>query len=278
MTFLDKADATEGQNGQRGARRSHSRAGAVTGPSLGGVLDRLLEEETLYFEGISGTRAGAANAVVLADGFAAGGREAARQALRAYWRRVADLWSRGPFKPSLVAGENADFGLENSPGFRFIEPMTHFASPYQLNPFNYNPFRDMLAEAIDFERVRRQTAVKLFICATDVETAKVKVFSGRELRVDHVLASTCLPLLMQAVEIDGNYYWDGMYSGNPAIYPLVYECESRDIILVHITPAERPGVPTTSPAIMNRMQEISSNTSLIREMRIHACDRGRGVY
>ena len=158
--------------------------------------------------------------------------------------------------------------------------MTHFASPYQLNPFNINPFRDMLAEAIDFERVRRQTALKLFICATDVKTAKVKIFTGKELGVQHVLASTCLPLLMQAVEIDGSYYWDGMYSGNPAIYPLVYECNSRDILLVHITPAERPGVPTTSPAIMNRMQEISSNTSLIREMRMIASynkliDQGR---
>ena len=100
--------------------------------------------------------------------------------------------------------------------------------------------RDMLAEAIDFERVRRQTALKLFICATDVQTAKVKIFAGKELRVDHVLASTCLPLLMQAVEIDGDYYWDGMYSGNPAIYPLVYECELRDILLVHITPPSAP--------------------------------------
>ena len=273
MTFLDKADEAEGRNDQKEVRRVLNLAlqgGGSHGAFAWGVLDRLLEEESLYFEGVSGTSAGAANAVVLADGFAAGGREAARRALRGYWQRVADLWSRGPFKPSLGAGGNTDFGLENSPGFRFVEPMTHFASPYQLNPFNYNPFRDMLAEAIDFERVRRQTALKLFICATDVQTAKVKVFSGKELRVDHVLASTCLPLLMQAVEVDGNYYWDGMYSGNPAIYPLVYECESRDILLVHITPAERPGVPTTSPAIMNRMQEISSNTSLIREMRMIA--------
>jgi len=273
MTFLDKADEAEGRNDQKEVRRVLNLAlqgGGSHGAFAWGVLDRLLEEESLYFEGVSGTSAGAANAVVLADGFAAGGREAARRALRAYWQRVADVWSRGPFKPPLSAGGHTDFGLENSPGFRFIEPMTHFASPYQLNPFNYNPFRDMLAEAIDFERVRRQTALKLFICATDVQTAKVKVFSGKELRVDHVLASTCLPLLMQAVEVDGNYYWDGMYSGNPAIYPLVYECESRDILLVHITPAERPGVPTTSPAIMNRMQEISSNTSLIREMRMIA--------
>ena len=220
MTFLDKADEAEGRNDQKEVRRVLNLAlqgGGSHGAFAWGVLDRLLEEESLYFEGISGTSAGAANAVVLADGFAAGGREAARQALRGYWQRVADLWSRGPFKPSLSAGGNTDFGLENSPGFRFVEPMTHFASPYQLNPFNYNPFRDMLADAIDFERVRRQTTLKPFICATDVQTAKVKVFSGKELRVDHVLASTCLPLLMQAVEVDGNYYWDGMYSGNPAI-------------------------------------------------------------
>jgi len=208
MTFLDKVDEAEGQNDQKGARRVLNLAlqgGGSHGAFAWGVLDRLLEQESLYFEGISGTSAGAANAVVLADGFAAGGREAARQALRAYWQRVCDLWSRGPFKPSLIAGEYSDFGLENSPGFRFIEPITHFASPYQLNPFNYNPFRHMLADAIDFERVRRQTALKLFICATDVETAKVKVFTGKELSADHVLASTCLPLLMQAVEIDGNY-------------------------------------------------------------------------
>jgi NTE family protein len=179
--------------------------GGSHGAFAWGVLDRLLEEETLQFEGISGTSAGAANAVVLADGFAAGGREGARDALRGYWQRVSDLWSRGPFKPPSIGGKNSDFGLENSPGFRFIEPMTHFASPYQLNPFNFNPFRDMLAEAIDFERVRRQTALKLFICATDVQTAKVKIFAGNELRVDHVLASTCLPLLMQAVEIDGDW-------------------------------------------------------------------------
>ena len=104
---------------------------------------------------------------------------------------------------------------------------------------------------------------KLFLCAADVQTAKVKIFPGKELRVEHVLASTCLPLLMQSIEVDGEYYWDGSYAGNPAIYPLVYDCDSRDILIVHITPSERPGVPTTSPAIMNRMQEISFNTSLL---------------
>jgi NTE family protein len=244
--------------------------GGSHGAFTWGVLDRLLEEEALHFEGITGTSAGAVNAVVLADGLAAGGREGARNALRAYWQKVSALIARGIFRPSLIDKGGPDFGLEHSPGFRFFEPMIYFASPYQTNPFNHNPFRDLLAEAINFERVRQQTEVKLFLCATNVQTAKVKIFAGKELRVEHVLASTCLPLLMQAVEVDGEYYWDGSYAGNPAIFPLVYDCDSRDILMVHITPAERPGVPTTSPAIMNRMQEISFNTALIREMRMIA--------
>jgi NTE family protein len=184
--------------------------------------------------------------------------------LRLYWQKVSEISSRGIFKTDKA---NSDFGLENSPGFLFVESLTFFASPYQMNPFNYNPVKDLLAEAINFERVRQQRAVKLFICATNVQTAKAKIFAGKDLGVEHVLASACLPLMMHAVEVDGEFYWDGSYAGNPAIFPLVYDCEARDIIMVHITPAERPGVPTTSPAIMNRTQEISFNTSLIREMR-----------
>jgi NTE family protein len=241
--------------------------GGSHGAFTWGVLDRLLEEKNLEFEGITGTSAGAVNAVVLADGLAAGGREGAREALRVYWQKVSALSSRGLFAPSVIDKANPDFGLEHSPGFIFFEPMSYFASPYQMNPFNYNPFRDLLTEAINYERVRQQTAVKLFICATNVETAKVKIFNGKDIDVDHLLASTCLPLLMQAIEIDREYYWDGSYAGNPAIFPLVYECDTHDILMVHITPSERPGVPTTSTAIMNRMQEISFNTALIREMR-----------
>ena len=241
--------------------------GGSHGAFTWGVLDRLLEEESIGFEGITGTSAGAVNAVVLADGLAAGGRQGARDALRVYWQKVSELSSGGVFTPSWIDKENPKFGLEHSPGFMFLEPMTYFASPYQLNPLNYNPFKKLLAEAIDYERVRRQTAIKLFICATNVETAKIKIFEGKELVAEHLLASTCLPLLMQSVEIDGAYYWDGSYTANPAIYPVIYNCDSRDILLVHLTPSERPGVPTTSPAIMNRMQEISFNSALIREMR-----------
>ncbi|MGO9331700.1 MAG: patatin-like phospholipase family protein [Steroidobacteraceae bacterium] len=241
--------------------------GGSHGAFTWGALDRLLEDGRLEFDGITGTSAGAVNAVVLVDGLAAAGRQGARDALRAYWKKVPDIASSGIFKPSPLDKANPDFGLEHSPGYVFMESLTHFASPYQMNPFNYNPLKDLLAETINFERVRQCRAVKLFICATNVETAKVKVFTGSELRVEHVLASPCLPLMMQAVEVDGQCYWDGSYSGNPALFPLLYNCQARDILMVHITPAERPGVPKTSPAIMNRMQEISFNTSLIREMR-----------
>jgi NTE family protein len=241
--------------------------GGSHGAFTWGVLDRLLEEPRLKFDGVTATSAGAFNAVALADGLAAGGREGARKTLRNYWKKVADISARGIFAPSPWDKTDPDHGLKHSPGYLFMESLTYFASPYQINPFNFNPLKDLLAETIDFKRVREQKLVKLFISATNVETAKVKVFHGYELDVDHVLASTCLPLMMQAVPIGDACYWDGSFTGNPAIFPLVYECDTPDIMMVHITPAERPGVPKTSPSIMNRMQEISFNVSLIREMR-----------
>jgi NTE family protein len=232
-----------------------------------GVLDRLLEDNRLTFEAITGSSAGAVNAVIAADGLAAGGREGARRALRVFWQKLSESSSSGVFKASLLDQANPSHGLEHSPGYVFMEALTYFASPYQLNPFNINPFKTLIEQHVDFERVRSQRTIKLFLSATNVRTAKVKVFHTPELTVNHVLAATCLPLMMHAVELDGEYYWDGGYAGNPAIFPIVYECESRDILLVHTTPADRPDVPRTSPAIMNRMQEISFNTALIREMR-----------
>jgi NTE family protein len=241
--------------------------GGTHGAFTWGVLDRLLAEERLSVEGITASSAGAVNAVVLADGLAAGGRDGARKALRTFWQKLSEDASRSVFRPSLIDQMSSTRGLDHSPGYVFMEALAYFASPYQLNPFNFNPLKKLFEECVDFERVRRQDAIKLFLSATDVRTAKVKVFPGKELRAEHVLASTCLPLMMQAVEVDGEYYWDGGYAGNPAIFPLVYECETPDIVLVHLTPAERPEIPTSSPAIMNRMQEISFNTALIREMR-----------
>jgi NTE family protein len=241
--------------------------GGSHGAFTWGVLDRLLEDEHLLFEGVTASSAGAVNAVVLADGLASGGPEGAREALRRFWRKMSAAATYGIFQPSFIDRTNSDFGLNYSPGYIFMEALSYYASPYQFNPFNYNPFKALLEQVIDFERVRKQRKVKLFISATNVETAKVKIFPGEEVRAEHVLASACLPLLMHAVEIDGEHYWDGGFAGNPAIFPLYQRCESRDIVMVHITPSERPGIPKTSRSIMNRMQEISFNASHIREMR-----------
>jgi NTE family protein len=271
MDLVEKEAGAAGSHAEQVADQKTINLALQGGGSHGaftwGVLDRLLEEERLCFEGISATSAGAINAVVLADGLAAGGRTEARNALRRYWKKVSDAATSGIFRPSPFDRANPDYGLEHSPGYRFMESLSYFASPYQMNPLNFNPLKDLLLEVIDFERVREQQAVKLFLSATNVETAKVKIFEGKDLDADRVLASACLPLMMQAVRIAGKYYWDGSFTGNPAIFPLLFNCDSPDIMMIHITPADRPGVPTTSPSIMNRMQEISFNTSLIREMR-----------
>ncbi len=247
-----------------------------------GVLDRLLEDERLMFDGISATSAGAVNAVVLASGLAAGGREGAKSALDKYWRRLSEMTSTGIFQPSLLDQISGNFGLDLSPGFMFVDALSHFFSPYELNPIKYNPFKDLLDEVVDFELLRQQTLTKLFLCATNVRSGKVKIFTSDELRSEHVVASSCQPIMMHAVEIDGEFYWDGGFMGNPAIFPVIYACEARDIVLVHLTPTERPGTPMTGTAIYSRMQEVAFNSSLMREMRAIAfvtdlIDSGRMV-
>jgi NTE family protein len=232
-----------------------------------GVLDRLLEDERICFDGISATSAGAVNAVVLACGLAAGGREKAKTALQKYWQRLSEMTSGGIFQPSVLDQMSGNFGLDLSPGFMFVDALSHFFSPYELNPIKYNPFKELLDEVVDFELVRRQKLVKLFLCATNVRTGKVKIFGSDELTADHVVASSCQPIMMHAVEIEGEFYWDGGFMGNPAIFPVIYACEARDIVLVHLTPTDRPETPMTATAIYSRMQEIAFNSSLMREMR-----------
>jgi NTE family protein len=241
--------------------------GGSHGAFTWGVLDRLLEDERLAFEGIAASSAGAVNAIVLAHGLTVGGRQEARATLRRFWKRMSEMTSHGLMQPSLLDRMSGKFGLEHSPGYLMMDALSYFTSPYLYNPLDYNPLRIVLKEMIDFERLRREAAVKLFLCATNVRSGKVKVFKADEIGPDHVLASTCLPLLMHAVKIDGEVYWDGGFSGNPVVFPLVYECATRDVVMVHLTPAERPEIPFTSHAIMNRMQEIGFNAALIREMR-----------
>jgi NTE family protein len=241
--------------------------GGTHGAFTWGVLDRLLEDDQWIFDGITATSAGAINAALLAYGLSVGGREAAREVLALFWRRVSAMMACSILQPSILDKVSGNFGLDYSPGYLFLSILCQFLSPYQLNPLNINPLKCLLEELIDFRCIRRQTAIKLFLCATNIRTGKLKMFHGRALTSNHVVASSCLPFLMHAVEIDGERYWDGGFIGNPAFFPLIYECIARDIILVHVTPGRRADFPITANAIVNRMQEVSVNSSLMREMR-----------
>lgn len=242
--------------------------GGAHGAFTWGVLDRLLEEKDLAFEGLSATSAGAMNAAVFAYGLAIDGREGARKALTGYWERVSKAARLGPLQPTPFDRMVGDHRLSWSPIFSMIGLVTRMLSPYQFNPANYNPLRNVVEQSIDFDVLQRPDCpVKLFLSATNVRTGKVKIFSGKEISLDAVMASACLPTMFQAVEIDGETYWDGGYMGNPAIFPLIYDCKSADVVVVHINPLFRDEVPRSADDILNRINEISFNSSLMREMR-----------
>lgn len=232
-----------------------------------GVLDRLLEEESLAFDGVSATSAGAMNAALLAYGLSSGGREGAKTALANFWRKIANSARLSPLQPTLIDRMMHNHSLELSPAFMMMDIMTRVFSPYETNPYNYNPLRKALEAVVDFEKLRAESPVKLFLSATNVRQGKVRVFKNEEITADAVLASACLPFMFQAVEIEGEPYWDGGYMGNPALFPLIYECESRDIVVIHINPIMRSETPKTARDILNRINEISFNSSLMREMR-----------
>ena len=242
--------------------------GGSHGAFTWGVLDRLLEEKDLGFEGVSATSAGAMNAAVFAYGLAIGGREGARKALAGYWKRVSDAASLGPLQPSPFDRMLGDHMLNWSPAFSLMGFVTRVLSPYEFNPADYNPLRDIVEQSIDFDvLLHPDCPVKLFLSATNVRTGKVKVFAGQEICASAVMASACLPTMFHAVEIDGEAYWDGGYMGNPALFPLIYNCKSTDIVVVHINPLFRKEIPRAAADIMNRINEISFNSSLMREMR-----------
>jgi NTE family protein len=242
--------------------------GGAHGAFTWGVLDRLLDEKDLAFEGISATSAGAMNAAAFAYGLAVNGREGARKALAGYWERVSDAARLGPLRPNLIDRMLGDHKLTWSPVFSLIGFVTRVLSPYEFNPGDYNPLRDVVEQSIDFDVLKDPDCpVKLFLSATNVRTGKVKIFSGKELSAAAVMASACLPTMFHAVEIDGEAYWDGGYMGNPALFPLIYNCTSTDIVVVHINPLFRKDIPRAASDISNRVNEISFNSSLMREMR-----------
>lgn len=272
MASSDSANDNGSQNGQKDGQKNGQKAGQKNGKRNGkprpislalqgggahgaytwGVLDRLSEEESLAIEAISATSAGAMNAAAYAAGLVENGPAGARAALERLWRQVSDAGS--------------GFGAFGSAGLAFASAVQSFASPYDLNPFNVNPLRRLVEREVDFEKVRA-ASLKLFVSATNVETSKVRVFSGDEITADAVLASACLPQTFRAVEIAGQAYWDGGYMGNPSLFPLIYSGAPQDVLLVMLNPLARPGTPRRASEIQERLNEISFNASLIGELR-----------
>ena len=268
--------------------------GGSHGAFTWGVLDRLLDAEPRVFSGASGASAGALNAAVLATGLAQGGRPGAQAALRAFWMDVAaqgacfGRWAQLPHLahlqqlphlpqvpqvlqvPHLPGADLARYNFDSNPYFAaFYNASNLFLrafSPYQFNPLGDNPLRAVLQRHVKLQALR-EGELKLFITATAVRTGQPRVFRRADLSVDALLASACLPQMFRAVEIDGEPYWDGGYSGNPAIWPLTYNTAALDVLLVKINPLVRPDLPDTPEEIADRVNEITFNAGLISEMR-----------
>ena len=243
--------------------------GGSHGAFTWGVLDRLLEESWLTFDGISGTSAGAMNAAVMTSGYAKGGADGARAALEGFWKSVSDAGKSSPFRRGPMEMLAGHWTLEYSPMFLAAELASRVFSPYDLAPAGFNPLRELLAEAVDFKALS-SSPIKLFITATNVHTGSGHVFRNAEITPDVLMASGCLPTMFQAVEIDGEFYWDGGYAGNPTMTPLVRDCQSHDTILVQINPIKRSTVPTTARDILDRLNEVAFNAPLLKELRMIA--------
>ena len=241
--------------------------GGAHGAFTWGVLDRVFEDERIRVEAISGTSAGAMNAVVAAQGLFDGGREGARTALDAFWCEIARAGAASPLKRNPINVWLGDWSLDSTPVYVMMDLVNRLASPYDLNPMRLNPLRDLLTNLVDFDKVRNANSIALYLSATNVETGHVRVFQREEVTADVVMASACLPNLFHAVEIDGKPYWDGGYLGNPVLFPFFKRSHSKDIIIVQINPIVREGVPKSAAEILNRVNEITFNSALIAEMR-----------
>jgi NTE family protein len=254
-----------GLRGSRGLQLNLAlQGGGAHGAFTWGVLDALLEDPRIQFEGLSGSSAGAMNAVILADGWMKGGRDGARLGLAQFWTAVARQvpWAM------VTHGEGDEITL--SPAGKLLATWVGYFSPSQFNPLDLNPLRELLNRQVDFDRLRERSPFKLFVGTTQASTGKLRIFRETELTVDVLLASACLPRIHHSVEIDGEPYWDGGYCANPAVFPLFYDCDSRDVLLVLLSPLEREGTPRTVEEIDARILELSFSANFMREMRMFA--------
>lgn len=241
--------------------------GGAHGAFTWGVLERLLQDERIEIEALCGTSAGAMNALMVAWGVELDGRRGAIKMLRKFWRRVAVAQRFSALQPSLIDRRLADGKLDYSPAYQLFDFYSLLFSPYQFNPLDYNPLKELMEEIVDFDRLRQSRKTKLYICATNVKTSRPRIFEHEEMTADVIMASACLPHVYQAVEIDGEYYWDGGFSGNPPIFPLIDSTDYPDILLVQINPINIDYVPKTADEIRDRINTMSFNSSLMHEMR-----------
>jgi NTE family protein len=240
--------------------------GGSHGAFTWGVIDRLLRDETIAIEGVTGTGSGAINGAVLACGFAKGGAEGARAALAEFWQRTSGFAWSTPIHAGLLDRLRGNWNLDQSVGAMMTQFLEHAVSPYQSNPLNVSPLKLVLGEVLDIEALRH-SPIRLYASATNVRTGKIRVFEPRHMTLDALLASSCLPQTDQAVIIDGEPYWDGGLMGNPPIFPVIYNCHARDIVIVQLDPITHDGIPRSSPEINDRLNEITFNANLMREMR-----------
>jgi NTE family protein len=241
--------------------------GGAHGAFTWGVLEHLLSDQRLAVEGVSGTSAGAVNAVMLADGLVRGGREEAQKRLADFWRAVSSTGNLPSLQRAVMERLLSFTPLEGTPVQAWFDAVSRYFSPYDVNPLNINPLKDLIERFVDFEALRACTDLQIFISATNVQTGRVRVFSRAKITADAVMASACLPLLFRAVEIDGVPYWDGGYLGNPVIFPFFGTTTTEDVLVVQINPLVRQVTPTSASEIMNRINEITFNSSLIGEYR-----------
>jgi NTE family protein len=241
--------------------------GGAHGAFTWGVLEQILSDERLIIEGVSGASAGAVNAVMLADGLTRGGREEAQKRLADFWRAASSTGNLPGTQRAVMERLLSFTPLEGAPVQAWINAISRYFSPYDVNPLNINPLKDLIERFVDFEKLRANTDLQIFVSATNVHSGRVRIFSREKITADAVMASACLPALFRAVEIDGVPYWDGGYRGNPVIFPFFRTTSTEDVLVVEINPLERKSTPTSASEIMNRINEITFNSSLIDEFR-----------
>ncbi len=241
--------------------------GGSHGAFTWGVLDRMFEEDALWIEGISGSSAGAMNAVVAAQGMYDSGAEGARAMLESFWSRISQAGQSSPIQRTPFDIMTGSWSLDNSPGYMMMDMLNRLASPYDLNPLSLNPLRDVVEDFVDFDKIANLRDMYLFVSATNVETGRARIFTGKEVTLDALMASACLPQMFKAVEIDGVPYWDGGFMGNPVLFPFVSHSPSPDILIVQINPLKRPGIPKRARDIQNRLNEITFNAPMLRDVR-----------